>query len=153
MADYLLVIIILIVIILWLRDLKEEWMSWYMHRLTHLRMNQLEAMGFSFKGINDQNEICYLFNNHFIFKIHHNGWFFVRIYIVDRKYLEMKGTMDMNIKNISRQHRKWLYKNIQRSLKEESYLVDTEFPQQLYEEITRCYQRYIRMRLMIYGGK
>lgn len=141
------------VVVIWIQDITENWMAWYMCKMIDLRENQLNALGYQFMRIGKQNEIYFLFNNHFIFKVHCRKWLFTRIYIVDPKYQDMQGVMEMNIRNIERQYRKSLYKNIKKSLKDESYLVDINFIQHLDAEIENCYRRYIRMRLFIYGGK
>lgn len=147
MSEWFVILIIGFVIFQCCKDIRVEWVTWRICRLVDLNNDQLSALGFVFYGKSERDELMFLFHERFIFKLRHS-----RIYIVERRYLEMHGTMDMNIKNIEKKYRKCLYTNIKKSLKDGSYLADPAIKEQLYVVIERSYKRYIKMRLIIYGG-
>ncbi|MEY8650396.1 hypothetical protein AALH75_00615 [[Clostridium] innocuum] len=133
-------------------DIRDDWRTWRLHRLEDLNSEQLSAMGFIFYGESEREDLLFLFHERFIFKLRRRRWIFSRIYIVDLRYLEMEGTMDMNIRLIDESCKKHLYTAIKKSIKDGSYLADPMLKEQLYADIERRYKKYVKMRQRIYGG-
>lgn len=149
MSEWVLILLTPFLIILWIGDMKDYWMSWKMKKLENLDDDQLHDMGFCYIR-QENNDTLYMFENQYIFRIH--GSFTVRTYIVSQKDIHLNGTMEMKITNLSKRYRKQLYKNIKKSCQDPCYQAPATFKKGLLEEIERCYKRYTKIRRKIYGG-
>ena len=65
MSEWVLILLTPFLIILWIGDMKDYWMSWKMKKLENLDDDQLHDMGFCYIR-QENNDTLYMFENQYI---------------------------------------------------------------------------------------